>query len=181
MDLGATLCTRSSPDCTGCPVAAGCEAHRLGRQADFPGSKPKREKPVRSTTFVIITTPGGEVYLERRPENGIWGGLWCFPEAESAEAARRLCLARLADEPGSSQALPGLRHSFSHYHLDIAPVLLTLTRTPTLIAEGDALRAFSITEVPGVGLAAPVRKIWNQTAAALQNSGSDYPQGELHL
>lgn len=181
MDLGATLCTRRAPRCPECPVAEGCVARASGRQTEFPASKPKRDKPVRQTTFAIIASARGEVFLERRPESGIWGGLWCFPEAQSTEDAQRLCVDRLADAPRDTRALPGLRHSFSHYHLDIAPVLLTLAGAPTRIGESDSLQPFPIDTVPGVGLAAPVKKIWNQTVAALQNSGSEYPQGELHL
>ncbi len=53
MDLGATLCTRSRPACDDCPQRSDCQARALGRQADFPGRKPTREKPTRTTCFVI--------------------------------------------------------------------------------------------------------------------------------
>ncbi len=181
MDLGATLCTRSSPDCATCPVAAGCEARRLGRQTDFPGSKPKRDKPVRTTIFAIIASSDGDIFLERRPESGIWGGLWCFPEVDALSEAESLCVDSLGSEPSEVQTLPGLRHSFSHYHLDITPVLLTLEETIAGVGEEGGLNPFPTTGVPSVGLAAPVKKIWNQSVALLSGDLSDYPQGELHL
>src|SRR6202051_4175925 len=36
MDLGATLCTRSRPACTVCPMSGFCVAARVGRQAELP-------------------------------------------------------------------------------------------------------------------------------------------------
>jgi A/G-specific adenine glycosylase len=43
MDLGATLCTRSNPDCDHCPVNEDCKAYATASVADFPGRKPKIE------------------------------------------------------------------------------------------------------------------------------------------
>ena len=92
MDLGATLCTRSKPGCLRCPLQPGCEAHALSRQADFPGRKPKRELPEKSTRMLLIRNRDGEILLEKRPQSGIWAGLWSLPErhpAESIEEGRR--------------------------------------------------------------------------------------------
>lgn len=170
MDLGATLCTRAKPDCQRCPQAQDCTALQLGRQGEFPGKKPKKSIPTRRTHFVIAHTPEGELLLERRPSSGIWGGLWCFPEVEDAASASRYCEETLFTDIATITELPGIRHSFSHYHLEISPLLLTLSRTPTIISERDQLRFWPAEESPKVGLAAPVKRLWQDAAAVLTNS-----------
>lgn len=170
MDLGATLCTRSKPACGRCPQAQECAALRLNRQSEFPGKKPKKSIPTKHTSFVIAHTPSGELLLERRPSVGIWGGLWCFPEVGDTASAVRYCEEALFIEVTSITELPTLRHSFSHYHLEISPLLLTLSRTPTTIGEQNQLRFWPAQESPAVGLAAPVKRLWQQAAAELKQS-----------
>jgi len=181
MDLGATLCTRSRPACERCPVSAGCVARGQNRTGDYPGRKPRTDKPLRSTVFVVACSPGGRLFLERRPPTGIWGGLWCFPEAASEDEAVAVCERRFFQAPLAQRSLPGLRHSFSHYDLDIAPLLLTLHREPGTIAEGDTLRPWPTTSLPAVGLAAPVQKIWIRAAAAIGGAAANTQQGEIEL
>ena len=76
MDLGATLCTRSEPRCDICPVATRCEAHQCQETDQYPGRKPKKEKPVKAARLFLFITPNEDCLLEQRPSNGIWGGLW---------------------------------------------------------------------------------------------------------
>jgi A/G-specific adenine glycosylase len=159
MDLGATLCTRSSPDCGGCPVAADCRARTTQRQAEYPGSKPKKELPVRQATFLIARAPGGEAWLEKRPATGIWGGLFCFPELPAPEACRDWCLDRWGMDPHSIEPWQPFRHTFSHYHLDIQPVLATLPRLPEAIMEAPDRLWYNRRQPPAIGLAAPVARL----------------------
>ena len=167
MDLGATLCVRARPDCARCPFERDCAAHRKGRETAFPGSKPRRSLPTRHTTFVLALTPGRELFLERRPAQGLWGGLWSFPEVGDARAARAFCRARLAEVSGRGRSLAPVRHSFSHFHLEISPLLLTLSRTPTQAGEGRDLRSWPLGELPDVGLAAPVQRLWLSAGESL--------------
>lgn len=182
MDLGATVCSRSKPDCERCPQADDCVARTKGTQSNYPGRKPKKQLPVRETIFLIAATPAGDVFLERRPESGIWGGLWCFPELESEADAERFCIERLATAALDTRALPGLRHTFSHYHLEIRPLLLTLSTEPGAVAEADTLSAWPAQSDPQVGLAAPVKKLWRQAGALICGSAPDSPlQNEMPL
>jgi len=119
MDLGATVCTRQ-PQCPRCPLQSGCQAFAQGNPDAYPGRRPKREKPLRTTTMLIIHGPDG-ILLERRPPTGIWAGLWSLPEATTPAAdwardERRLEIALMDDAP------PPLRHEFTHYSLTIQPV-----------------------------------------------------------
>ena len=156
MDLGATLCTRSSPACERCPLASDCEARAAGDQLDYPGKKPRKTLPVRSTHFLIARDSEGAIWLEKRPASGIWGGLWCFPEIENAEAAGDHCLDLWGTEPRRVSTWPDFRHTFSHYHLDITPVVVELDTAPAQVMEGSVRLWYNLREAPRVGLAAPV-------------------------
>lgn len=167
MDLGATVCTRSRPACEDCPLSADCRARQLGQQIEHPGRKPRKVLPTRSATFVLALTPEGELILEKRPSKGLWGGLWCFPEVADFATASEFCVNTLGAQIDNHQQLEPLRHSFSHYHLEISPLLLALSRTPTLTREGLDLRSWSLKELPAVGLAAPTRRLWLNARRAL--------------
>ena len=159
MDLGATLCTRSAPACERCPLAADCEALALGRQSDFPGKKPRKVLPVKTTTFIMASASNGDIWLERRPGSGIWGGLWCFPELADDSLAAAWCIDRWGVPPASIEAWPEFRHTFSHYHLDIRPLRLTLPTTPATVMEAPDQLWYNRRQPAAVGLAAPVASL----------------------
>ena len=155
MDLGATLCTRSRPRCDVCPVSGDCEALRSGATDRYPGRKPKKDKPLRATTMVLALA-GDHVYLERRPPAGIWGGLWSFPELGD-ESIGDWC-DRVAAGERTEETWQTLRHSFSHYDLDILPVVVRFDRITDAAADDDATW-HRLDEPPPGGLAAPVQKL----------------------
>ncbi|NND68058.1 MAG: A/G-specific adenine glycosylase [Halioglobus sp.] len=164
MDLGATLCTRSNPECERCPLAQGCGAFSDGDQASYPGKKPRKALPVKSTHFLIARSGSGEILLEKRPGEGIWGGLWCFPEVADVAAGRRHCLDQWGLEPNELDTLDSFRHTFSHYHLDITPVVAELDSDPHAVMEGDRQLWYNLRQPPQVGLAAPVAALLAQLA-----------------
>jgi A/G-specific adenine glycosylase len=160
MDLGATLCTRSNPACDRCPVAADCEALSSGSVTEFPGRRPRKAKPLRTTTMVLAWHDG-QVYLERRPENGIWGGLWSLPEVNGT-SVEDWCRERLAGNPGQIESWQVLRHSFSHYDLDIQPIVVRIEAPLSKVADfADAGWHPLDNKLPG-GVAAPVSKLIEQ-------------------
>lgn len=160
MDLGATLCTRGQPDCGRCPVSEGCVAHAAGSQADYPGRKPTRARPQKSTCMVIALADNA-LYLEQRPPSGIWGGLWSFPEVRDAQAAREWLAERLGAVADEVVERPLLRHSFSHFDLDIRPLVVRLPRASGTVAGEKAGCWYPLDGTPPVGLAAPVAKLIN--------------------
>ncbi|RLU03999.1 MAG: adenine DNA glycosylase [Ketobacter sp.] len=157
MDLGATLCTRSKPACTVCPLVDNCQAAAQGNPTAYPYSKPKKEKPVR-TTWMLMLQHGRELMLYRRPEQGIWGGLWSFPEYQD-ERSLQQGLDMRTPQPRQVNSLAPFRHTFSHYHLDIHPVHVLLDRKPQAIMEGHELVWYNEDQIETLGLAAPVKKL----------------------
>ncbi len=160
MDLGATVCTRSNPACAQCPVYRDCEAFATDSIADYPGRKPKKAKPLKQTTMLIASSGNG-VYLERRPEAGIWGGLWSLPEL-GERSVDDWCAEKLNGSRVTTESLPVLRHSFSHYDLDIQPILVRVEAPLSKVADGDDATWYSVDELPPGGIAAPVRKLIDQ-------------------
>ncbi len=126
MDLGATICTRRNPDCDHCPLTKDCFTRKTGKQHDFPGSKPKTKLPKRETIFAIIENKKGEVLLERRPPSGIWGGLWCFPEFSPDESIASKIKRQYGFNIKQQIEYKGFKHTFSHFHLMIKPVHISI-------------------------------------------------------
>jgi A/G-specific adenine glycosylase len=156
MDLGATLCTRSSPACAKCPLAVDCEALAHGDQRSYPGKKLRKVMPVKSTHFLIARNGAGEVWLEKRPASGVWGGLWCFPEIATPELGSQRCLDLWGVDPTRVNVWQGFRHTFSHYHLEITPVVVQLDVTPHAVMEASRQLWYNLREPAQIGLAAPV-------------------------
>jgi len=164
MDLGATVCTRSSPDCPACPYFKSCQARINGTIDQYPGKKPKKVMPLKSTVMLIAEL-NGNVLLQKRPSKGLWGGLWSFPECESVEnidaLLKSLDLKRLV-----RTQLPAFRHTFTHYHLDIEPIRVTIQETKRFF-EPDAEIWFNVSAPQSVGLTKPVTKILAELKSSL--------------
>ncbi|MEZ5501803.1 MAG: A/G-specific adenine glycosylase [Halioglobus sp.] len=165
MDLGATLCTRSKPACERCPLGPDCAALAHGDQPDYPGRKPRRALPVKTTCFLIARSRGGDIWLEKRPSSGIWGGLWCFPEMDAPETAQQRCLDLWGAAPARVEARPGFRHTFSHYHLDVTPVVVELATEPQAVMAASGQLWYNLRQPPQIGLAAPVASLLATLAA----------------
>jgi len=159
MDLGATLCTRSKPACALCPLTEDCLSRAQGNPQDYPGKKPAKALPVKSTQMLIIAGSNGEILLEKRPPTGIWAGLWIFPQIEPGEDPIAFCQDRLQLDTTVMERWQAYRHTFSHYHLDIEPVRLQLQKAPRHALEADRHLWYDLRQPAAVGLAAPVKKL----------------------
>ena len=80
-DLGAMICTPRQPRCPNCPLASCCMAHAQGRSHALPVTVSRPPKPQRCAFFLLVADMEGRILLEKRPDFGIWGGLWCLPQA----------------------------------------------------------------------------------------------------
>jgi A/G-specific adenine glycosylase len=159
MDLGATLCTRTRPDCQHCPVKAACLAKKQNLQALLPEKKAKKALPVKQTVFAILENAEGEVLLEKRPPSGIWGGLWGFPECSMDQEPSAWLDANKGYAAEIVQEQPVIRHTFSHFHLDIRPVKLKLCATDNRIEDKAKECWYKPDGNLNLGMAAPVKKL----------------------
>lgn len=181
MDLGATVCTRSKPKCDDCPLVTSCQAYKLGQQTAFPHSKPKKEKPIKFC-YMLLVVDDKSVFMYQRPNSGIWGGLYSFPEFENLEDVE-LSLQKigldLEDADMSGETL--FRHTFSHYHLDIQPIKLVAKQSQPVLndafyANTSSLLSLEVrenttlwlpietAERPKVGLSAVAEKLLGELA-----------------
>jgi A/G-specific adenine glycosylase len=174
MDLGATVCSRARPRCTACPVAGDCAAHREGATSRFPAPKPRKALPVRQTRMLLVTNTDGEVWLEKRPPSGIWGGLWSLPELP-AHATPEEWAVTFGTRIHALATWAPLRHTFSHFHLDITPLRLSVA-APARVMEPDRGLWYKPDLSNQLGLPAPVARLLQ----ALQQEGTGHdPNGAL--
>jgi A/G-specific adenine glycosylase len=108
-----------------------------------------------------MASVNGQVYLERRPEAGIWGGLWSLPEL-GEESIDDWCDKELGSAVIELLSWEVLRHSFSHYDLDIQPLVVRIESYAGKVADAGVRTWYRLDDVPPGGLAAPVMKLINQ-------------------
>lgn len=155
MDLGATVCTRSKPNCSLCPVEKTCQAKKNNTIAHYPGKRIKTEKPIRSTIVVILMDLKNEkVFLEKRPIKGIWGGLWSFPECPLNINIQQWCKKHLNHSVYPLQIFAPFRHTFSHFHLDIHPHIHQLRTQKRLSNQWHSWKV-----IPTLALPAPTKRL----------------------
>jgi A/G-specific adenine glycosylase len=155
MDLGATVCVRRKPLCDYCPLSAGCFARRTGRQHELPAPRAPRARPARRVFMVVALHADGSVLLERRPEHGVWGGLWCLPEFATATAARAFICQSLTAAAIEPQPLDALEHAFTHFSLIITPLLVRCAGAAAVVDEERSLWYQPKTPAR-IGLPAPI-------------------------
>lgn len=165
MDLGATLCVRSRPDCQACPLKERCQALKEQRVGELPSKKNAAPKPVRQARFFVLRLPEGSVLLEQRPLQGIWGGLWNPPErgAETSVEAFLNHQGVHSSDVKQVQYKESFRHTFSHFHLDIEPIYIELKKVPTMVVQESTQRWVQLTRLTesqeAIGLSAAALKL----------------------
>ncbi len=159
MDLGATLCTPGKPGCAACPVHANCVAVATGRVNDLPGARPKKTIPERRAVLLLLRQ-GGEILLEKRPRQGIWGGLWSLPQFDS-EAAAKDWFEQAGMVASAGKELAAFIHTFTHFRLHITPLQIELARKPASAVQPGSVW-LKLDDAMGAALPTPVRKILGQ-------------------
>ncbi|PID46044.1 MAG: A/G-specific adenine glycosylase [Proteobacteria bacterium] len=161
MDIGATVCSRTKPNCAACPLTENCAAYQHQTTHIYPTPKPKKVTPERQAIMLLLHR-GNHIYLIRRPPTGIWGGLWCFPQFDDLDSSiqwlEKNGQPRAAID--SAQTLPHYRHVFSHFKLTITPLLISVDTPESYgIMEGSEALWYNIADEFGGGLATPVQDL----------------------
>lgn len=164
MDLGATLCTRTKPACLLCPLHAHCRGSSEGEPTHYPLKKARKELAERSTTLLIFMNDAQEVLLEQRPPAGIWGGLWSFPESSALQTTSLLqeLAPQFATQTLKPDWLADRRHTFSHFHLVMRPVVFRNIRSHCVAEQSQ--RWCKLSNLPALGLPAPIKQLLDELA-----------------
>ncbi len=141
MDLGASLCSRTKPQCQQCPLSSMCLAYIKNKTDEYPHKKPKKILPVKQAHLILKTNQKNQIQLVKRPPVGIWGGLWSLPEANSSKK--------------TGQSVETFRHTFSHFHLDIDVQKAQKTFN---LEENPALAWHNIEQLQQIALPTPIKK-----------------------
>src|SRR5258706_12175003 len=155
MDLGATICVRRRPLCAACPLESHCAARRSRRQHEIPVPRARMVRRTRAVVMLLAQRSDGSVLLERRPERGVWGGLWCPPQFPSVEAAQLYAATRLLSAVIEPRALAIVRHAFTHFELEITPLMARCEARAGVMEEPPTLW-YNPAQPERLGLPAPV-------------------------
>jgi len=152
MDMGATVCKRTRPACTACPVQSGCVAAQQAHPSQFPVKTRRLKRQTEAWWLrVLRRVDDGAYWMQPRSHEGIWPGLYAFPVVASADEAA----APPNESPAGAEPVwhPPLRHALTHkelvLHLVEWPVLAVPDGLPGLWVAGPHDQA--------VGMPAPLR------------------------
>ncbi|AAU26986.1 TPA: A/G-specific adenine glycosylase [Legionella pneumophila] len=158
MDLGATCCTNKNPQCLRCPVKNHCLAFHNKKQHLYPTKKIKKQRPILSQQFLVLHNRQNQVYLEKRPPTGLWGGLWCLPSINNQTCPIEHIQLFYRLQGDSPKLITRFKHSFSHFHLEITALSIRIESTNNFISESRG-QWFTKETLPTLGLAKPTTLI----------------------
>ncbi len=125
MELGALVCSPTSPSCPQCPFREGCRASKRGQMTDFPVRKPKKAVPHHDIAVAIIRDSQERIFIQQRDRNAMLGGLWEFPggKVEAGESAKDACIREVREEIGLDvlpiRKLAEIDHAYSHFRITL--------------------------------------------------------------
>lgn len=159
MDLGATLCTRTKPQCDSCPITLHCLARQQNKQHVYPQAKPRKILPHKSVFMLLVTNAAGQLLLQKRPPTGIWGGLWSLPECVIDTDVLIWGKQQYGYQLKVTKTLTTFRHTFSHYHLHITPLVASIVNHEARVMENNHVAWYALEQLVELGLPAPVSKL----------------------
>ncbi|MCL7454098.1 MAG: A/G-specific adenine glycosylase [Anaerolineae bacterium] len=125
MDLGAMICTPTTPQCLLCPLLGSCRSQQEGIQNELPIRATRGHRPHRDVTAGVIWDDNDHVLITRRPLDGLLGGLWEFPGGKRRPGeALPACLHREISEELAIQIQVGellvtIEHVFTHFFMTL--------------------------------------------------------------
>ena len=134
MELGALVCRPRNPLCLCCPFESGCAAFAAGEQEIIPPPKALRTESL--TAVVGVVVENGRVLIQRRPAEGLLGGLWEFPggKVEPGETLTEALAREMREELGVSatrlKPLLTVDHSYTRFRVTLHAFTCGLTSAP---------------------------------------------------
>jgi A/G-specific adenine glycosylase len=151
MDLGATVCLPRKVQCDTCPVSSLCQAQGQGEPLAYPVKTRKLKRTSATLWLLWAVNAQGQVWLQKRPDKGIWAGLFSLPVFDSEGEL----LAAWAQGHGAHYIEPW-KHVLTHRDLYLHPVRMTGTAKNAPACEGQWVDA---AVWPAMGLPAPIRTL----------------------
>lgn len=176
MDLGATVCRPSSPDCLVCPFFDACWARKHGAQDEIPvaaADKPRKEIHV----HVALAERNGFWALTRRPAKGLYGGLWEFPSVAMAHGSSQLEITAALEELLSARfygmkSLPPIKHVLSHREMHLHPWIVKMDSNPAeKLNDASTASWRPINEIDKMGISSLTRKMLKALRGHLSKAG----------
>lgn len=160
MDLGAGICSVKNPQCLICPLNKNCVACCTQTQSEIPlkTKENKKEKPTKVSRLLLIQYQD-RILLEKRPNYGIWGGLWSVPECSMEENPTLFCQSIFGINAPSQKSHPTIKHVFTHYTAIFHPVLLSIKKNPVQLMEDGTRVWYKVGDALPGGLPAPIQKL----------------------
>ncbi|KTD26289.1 A/G-specific adenine glycosylase [Legionella israelensis] len=159
MDLGAMCCTPKKPACSHCPLQSDCLAYQNNVVNNYPNKKPRKKRPIRYQQFLLLYNGERQIYLEKKPPAGLWGGLWCLPSIEAKDCPITFILKNYNfTSHHQAHSLMELKHSFSHFDLKISVKTIQINHSEFHINERPG-SWFSQDQLRRIGLAKPISLI----------------------
>jgi A/G-specific adenine glycosylase len=166
MDLGATVCGLRRPDCLICPLAGLCAARTSGRMTDYPVRTRKLKRSRRENWCLWLRTSDA-VWLQQRPDRGIWAGLWSLPMFDDLASLKALTGTHHGGGPVVE--LPGFVHVLTHLDWTLHPCRLDVeadvavntgtAEATALVAALGAGRWWPLDQLDTIGLPAPFSRL----------------------
>jgi A/G-specific adenine glycosylase len=131
MELGAIVCMPISPNCNECPLADLCGALSSDSIGDYPYRRPRKPTPHHDIAVAVIQREG-RLFIQRRTEDGLLGGLWEFPggKVEDGETPEQACRREALEELGVHlqihERLETIDHAYSHFSVTLHPFTCTI-------------------------------------------------------
>ncbi|PWN06166.1 A/G-specific adenine glycosylase [Rhodohalobacter mucosus] len=153
MELGATVCTPKNPQCSSCPVSAGCIANQTSRTDVIPYKSKAKKIPHHKIGVGLIVNQSGKLLIALRPEDAMLGGLWEFPggKNDTGESLEETVIRELREELGVevrvSEKYMQLKHAYSHFKITLHAYWCTIISGNPQPKSSEKLKWVSLDEL----------------------------------
>ena len=107
---------------------------------------------------MLLIERSGEILFEKRPDVGIWGGLWSLPECALDDDVEAALWQRFGARVDVGEALPPIAHGFTHFSLTLHPQRISARHWPAR-AEAPGTLWLAPADAQHAALPAPIRKL----------------------
>ena len=165
MELGATVCTPRSPACGRCPLRPVCAAAAAGTPEAYPVSAKAKPVPHHSVAVALLADADGRVFVQRRPEDAMLGGLWELPggKQEPGETLAEACRRELAEELGVDvevgREAARVAHAYSHFRITLHAFQCRLVSGEPRTATGEPWRWATPAELDALAVPRATRRV----------------------